>query len=340
MIARRDGQPIVWPEPTHGPGRPTPYRTAADCIDWALPAPSIFDRPRPLAENTVKRLARGIQRYVIDAPAPFLAPLTHHGDRRVHPVGEPFPTVTGAHRGELALIAPTLVQTGYGEREGQAPRSLDLHAPLGTVVAGGAKHALVSAFLAKHYGGVVGSALSRPIDTVTSVDHHSLVASTMVKLRGGLADHHTTAQGWDAPAPTLTAGGTHLAEVQAFLTKYYGTGTGAALANPLDAITTHDRFGLVTVAGEDYAIADIGMRMLAPRELYRAQGFPDTYAIEIEHAGKPLTKTAQVRMCGNSVCPPMGAALVDANLCQPAPARAWFPPTHVRYQQLSLFELA
>lgn len=340
VIARRDGQPIVWPEPTHGPGRPTPYRTAADCIDWALPAPSIFERPRPLAENTLKRIARGIQRYVIDAPAPFLAPLTHHGDRRVHPVGEPFPTVTGAHRGELALIAPTLVQTGYGEREGQAPRSLDLHAPLGTVVAGGAKHALVSAFLAKHYGGVVGSALSRPIDTVTSVDHHSLVASTMVKLRGGLADHHTTAQGWDAPAPTLTAGGTHLAEVRAFLTKYYGTGTGAALATPLDAITTHDRFGLVTVAGEDYAIADIGMRMLAPRELYRAQGFPDTYAIEIEHAGKPLTKTAQVRMCGNSVCPPMGAALVDANLCQPAPARAWFPPTHVRYQQLSLFELA
>jgi DNA (cytosine-5)-methyltransferase 1 len=215
-----------------------------------------------------------------------------------------------------------------------------LHQPLGTVVGCGVKHALVGAFLAKHYTGVVGSSLERPIDTVTSVDHHSLVASTMVKLRGGLADHQLTAQDLRIPAPTLTAGGTHLAEVRAFLTKYYGRGTGAPLDDPMHAVTSHDTFGLVTVAGEKYAIADIGMRMLAPRELYRAQGFPDTYAIEIEHAGKPQSKTAQVRMCGNSVCPPMGAALVDANLVQPSPARAWFPPAHIKAgEQLSIFDL-
>lgn len=315
LVARNDGEPITWAEPTHGPGR-RPYRTAAECIDWSIPCPSIFGRDRPLADNTLRRIARGLQRYVIEAAEPFIVPLTHHGDRRVHPMHEPMPTVTGAHRGELALVAPALVQTGYGEREGQAPRCLDIHQPLGTVVAGGQKHALVAAFLAKHYGGneTPGSGLGRPMDTITTVDHHALVASTMVKLRGGLDSHHTTAQDWRSPAPTITAGGTHLAEVRAFLIKYFGTDQDPRLDEPLHTITTRDRFGLVTVHGEEYAIADIGMRMLTPRELYRAQGFPDSYKIAIDYNGRPLSKTAQVRMCGNSVCPDVAAALVAANL--------------------------
>lgn len=375
LIARCDGAPIIWPEATHGPGRPEPYRTAAECIDWSLPCPSIFNRERPLAENTLRRIARGIQRYVIESPDPFIIPLTHHGDRRVHPIAEPLPTVTGAHRGELALVSPTLVQTGYGEREGQAPRCLDIHQPLGTVVAHGQKHALVSAFLAKHYGGVVGTPLTRSIDTITSVDHHSvvachlqrdfgksvgsaptdplptttaggggksaLVASHMVKLRGGLDTHHTTAQDWREPAPTLTAGGTHLAEVRAFLVKYYGSDQDPQLLEPLHTITTRDRFGLVTVAGEDYVIADIGMRMLAPRELFTAQGFPMTYRIEIEYKGKPLSKTAQVRMCGNSVSPYAGAALVRANLGGGAAmdrTRNWEPGLYLPGEQMALFE--
>ena len=205
------------------------------------------------------------------------------------------------------LSAPTLVQTGYGEREGQAPRALDLGKPLGTVVAG-QKHALVSAFLAKHYTGVVGSDLAEPIGTVTSVDHHSLVASNMVKLRGT-----STAAAADEPLHTISAGGTHHAEVRALLTKYYGTGEGQAADEPLHTVTTKPRFGLVTVAGEQYAIADIGMRMLQPRELYRAQGFPDSYVIDRGADGRVLPKDAQVRMCGNSVCPPLAAALVRSN---------------------------
>ena len=278
VIARCDGQPIVWPEPTHGPGRAQPWRTAAECIDWSIPCPSIFRRRKPLAENTMRRIARGVQKFVLDNPRPFIVPTTHQGDARVHPIDEPVRTVTGARRGELALIAPTLVQTGYGERPGQAPRCLDLHQPLGTVVGCGQKHGLVAAFLAKHNGGheATGSRLDEPIHTVTAKDHHSLV--------------------------------------RAFLARYNGGATGQRSDRPLGVVTTARRFGLVTVHGEKYAIADIGMRMLQPRELFRAQGFADSYIIDRAANGKRFTKTAQIRCCGNSVCPPLAAALVRANV--------------------------
>lgn len=150
LVARRDGKAITWPEPTHGPGR-APYRTASECIDWSLPAPSIFTRSKPLADNTLKRIAAGIQRFVLDTPSPFVVPT-------------PF-----------GLVAPVLIQTSYGERKGQAPRVLDLFKPLGTVVAQGQKHALVYAFLAQHYGGQVGKSLNEPIPTITAIDHHALV---------------------------------------------------------------------------------------------------------------------------------------------------------------------
>lgn len=316
VIARRDGLPIVWPTPTHGPGRPRPYRTAAECIDWSFPCPSIFERTRPLADNTLRRIARGVMRYVVNNPRPFIVPVTHTVDARIHSIDEPMRTLTTAKGGELALAVPTLVQTGYGERPGQAPRSLDIHAPLGTIV-GGQKHALVAAFLAKHYGGneTPGSALDRSIDTVTATDHHALAALHLTKLRGT-----STAQDIREPLHTISAGGTHFAEVRALLLKFYGTDQDPRLEQPLHTVTTRDRFGLVTVHGETYAIADIGMRMLQPRELYRAQGFPDDYIIDFEHDGRPLAKAAQVRMCGNSVCPPVAAAMVRANF---AHERAW-----------------
>ncbi len=292
LVARCDGQAIVWPEPTHGPGR-EPYRTAAECIDFTLPCPSIFGRARPLAENTLRRIARGITKFVIGSAAPFVIPLTHHGDARVHGLEEPFPTITAAHRGELALVAPTLIVQSWGERKGQAPRILDIEAPLGTIVAGGIKQALVCAFLAKHYGGneTPGSAVTRPFDTVTCIDHHALVE---VKT------------------------GARSLEVRAFLTKFYGTSTGQALDTPLGTVCAGaEHFGLVTVEGQAYEIADIGMRMLTPRELFRAQGFPDSYVIDPPYRGKPMTKTAQVRMCGNSVSPVMSRAIIAANLSRP-----------------------
>ncbi len=367
VVARCDGRPIVWPEPTHAdPNAPRdlfsaalpPWRTAAECIDWSIPCPSIFDRKRPLAEKTLARIARGLRRFVLESPSPFIVPLTHTGERRVPSVDEPLATITAAKRGELALcspvvikaksngwdredsgswsgdrplptviasdlyavVAPTLIQTGYGEREGQAPRSLDLHEPLGTVVAGGAKHALVAAFLAKHYGGNESPGISPadPVSTVTTVDHHALVTSHLAVLR-----NNCDAVAVDAPMPTVTAGGTHIAEVRAFLVKYFGTGGAANLAEPLDTVTTRDRFGLVVVDGVDHVIVDIGMRMLTPRELARAQGFPDSYVLgdgdrdpfPADETEEPLsiTKTAQVRMIGNSVCPPLASAIVKAN---------------------------
>ena len=280
LVARRDGAPIAWPEPTHGkpvslPVRQRklkPWRTAAECIDFSLPCPSIFERDKPLADATCRRIAKGIMRYVVESAEPFI------------------------------------VQTGYGERAGQSPRTNSVNQPLGTIV-GSQKHAVVAAFLAKHYGGVVGHGVEQPIGTVTTSDHHSLVTSNLVKLRGD-----NTGSATSEPVHTISAQGTHHAEVRAFLIKYYGNEVdGVEITEPMHTIPTRDRFGLVTVHGERYAIVDIGLRMLTPRELYRAQGFPDDYIIDRGADGRPLTKTAQVRMCGNSVCPPLSRALVAAN---------------------------
>jgi DNA (cytosine-5)-methyltransferase 1 len=307
LIARRDGRPIVWPAPTHGKGR-RPYRTAAEVIDWTLAAPSIFERTRPLAENTLRRIANGIRRFVIEAPRPFIVNMAHGGS--LEALSAPMTTIKTERGGCRALVVPTLVQTGYGEREGQAPRVPGLEKPLGTVVSG-QKHALVAAFLARHYTGVDGAPLVVPVPTVTAVDHHSLVAASLVKLKGTSRDGQAVTE----PLHTVQAGGLHYGEVRAFLVAYYGNEKdGGSLFDPIRTVTSKDRMGLVTVAGREYAIADIGMRMLAPRELYRAQGFPDSYRIEIPFRGKPLSKSAQVRMCGNSVVPLLAEALVRANL--------------------------
>jgi DNA (cytosine-5)-methyltransferase 1 len=272
LVARRDGQRIQWPAPTHGGLGLAPMRSAAEVIDWSLPAPSIFERARPLADATLRRIAAGIKRYVLNNPRPFIAP------------------VGGS------LAAPTLIQTSYGEREGQRPRCLDIQQPLGTVVAGGQKHALVAAFLAKHYGGVVGLPMSAPLGTITTQDHHAL--GTVTLGQGGRAR-----------------------EVRAFLTAYYSAkgDAGQSLTDPLRTVTTKDRLGLVTVAGEDYQITDIGMRMLAPHELLAAQfgGFATGYSLEAAP-----TQGDKIRLIGNSVCPEVAEAVVRANVAREALAEA------------------
>ena len=487
LVARCDGQPIVWPTPTHAqpdkagkvPVGMKPWRTAADCIDWSIPAPSIFERKKPLADATCRRIAKGVMRYVVDAAEPFIVPTGHNastgdGNARNHqphqsqatdqnrPHGRRAPPNRGVggviarngkadectdaidgkcnqepaairsglpslgRAGEIALRTPkgsdatiegdaafstgrdgthegvataaahTLVTTGYGERPGQAPRVPGLEKPLGTVVAG-QKHALVSAFMAKHYTGVVGSDLADPLGTVTCSEHHSLITAHVTKFRassvGSGADepvHTITAGGetarpstgnvmglvtanlvhmghgegacgtkrfshgvrdvaqplntvtasgaaaglvtshmvklrgdnvgaaTDEPVHTVSAQGLHHGEARAFMVKYYGTDQDPAMVEPLHTVTTKDRFGLVTIKGQAYAIVDIGLRMLAPRELYRAQGFPESYIIDRGAAGEAITKTAQVRMCGNSVCPPLARALVASNYTEAA----------------------
>lgn len=373
LVARCDGQPILWPAATHAapaslPAKAKklkPWRTAAECIDWSIAAPSIFERKKPLAEATCRRIVKGIMRYVVEAAEPFIVGLAHgeHTQRagsRSYGIDEPVRTIH-AGGGNHALCVPTLIQTGYGEREGQAPRALDLHKPIGTLV-GSQKHALVSAFLAKHYTGVVGSDMADPVATVTSVDHHSLVTANLIHLghgegkAGGKRFSHgirdvtdplntVTASGAAAGLVTATmvtidnqssnGGHTAITEplkttvtenrhalVKAFLVAYYGVDQDPGLREPMHTVTTRDRFGLVTIHGTEYAIVDIGLRMLTPRELYRAQGFPESYAIDFGADGRPLTKTAQVRMCGNSVCPPMSKAIVGANYAEPGAMRA------------------
>ncbi|WP_322076460.1 DNA cytosine methyltransferase [Burkholderia cepacia] len=386
LVARRDRLPIAWPKPTHGDpksaavraGKLQPWRTAADCIDWSIPCPSIFERTRPLKDATLRRIARGIMKFIVNSAEPFIVPIAHYNGRdSVHAGDEPLRTVTAHPKGgsfavcvphvtkfransvgsaadaplhtvtaggdcarpagaahAMGVVAATLIQTSYGERPGQAPRVPGLDKPLGTVVAQGVKHAAVTAFLAKHYGGheSPGSALDASISTITTQDHHHLVTSNLVKLRGTSRD----GQPVDEPLHTISAGGTHHAEVRAFLIKYYGEGGQWQDARePMHTIPTRDRIGLVTIHGEDYAIVDIGMRMLTPRELARAQGFPDSYVldpmVEVRRNEKtmrrtrkgahaqvvwkraPLSKSAQVRMIGNSVCPDVATALIRAN---------------------------
>jgi DNA (cytosine-5)-methyltransferase 1 len=360
LVARRDGMPIVWPAPTHA-AKPTKdsglkaWRTAAECIDWSLPCPSIFERERPLAEATQRRIAHGVKRYVIDAARPFIVPVTHQGDSRVHSIDEPLRTITTAQRGELALAVPTLAALAHSDNGRKERPPADIHAPVSTIHAGGGNHALCAAFLSKHFGGEpqagkTAAPLTAPAPTVlASGGPQGLTTATLVHLGHGegpdgkarfshgvrdIEDPLNTASGAPAglvtchlaklrgtsnsadaaePLGTVSAQGTHHAEVRALLIKYYGTDQDPNLTEPLHTVTTKDRFALATVKGVDYLIADIGMRMLQPRELYRAQGFPESYRIDRGHDGRLLSKAAQVRMCGNSVCPPMARALVLAN---------------------------
>lgn len=275
LVARCDGERIVWPTPTHGPGCSQPHRSAAECIDWSLPCPSIFGRSKPLAEATLRRIARGVRKFVLDSAAPFVVPT------------------------RSSFMSPSLIHQSNGERPGQAPRIYDITEPLRTVVAGGVKQALVSAFLEKAFGGErqsAGADVRSPLGTVTTVDHHRLVEVTL----GGRRE-----------------------EVRAFLTKFYGEFSGQELQLPLGfsspRLSRTRTLGkperdLVTVNGESYFIADIGMRMLTPRELFRAQGFPESYEIAPVCDGKALSKTDQVSMCGNSVAPHVEAAILRANV--------------------------
>lgn len=383
LLARCDGRPIVWPKPTHGDpkspgvqcGKIQPWHTAAEIIDWSLPCPSIFERKKPLAENTLKRIAKGLQKFVIDNPEPFIVQVNHSGEQfRGQRLNEPMPTVTAKHgfgvvtpyvvgicqqgggdrvrsadeplstictKNEHCVVtpyimcnnaenlgrdiqdpvptittgnrnflaAPTLIQyhTEQSERE---HRGQGMEAPLQTVDAAN-RYGLATAFISKYYGDGeqgTGSKADAPLGTITAVDHNSVCAATMIQLK-----NHCDGLDLRKPLPTITAQGTHFAEVRAMLIKYYGVGVGQSVDKPLDTITARDRFGLVTVAGVDYQIVDIGLRMLTPRELYNAQGFPPDYEIEVDCYGNAYPKKEQVARCGNAVPPAFATALARAN---------------------------
>jgi DNA (cytosine-5)-methyltransferase 1 len=439
-VFRNDGRPIVWPNPTHAdpatlqPGDTRrPWHTMAECVDWERPCPSIFLRgqaakkarcKRPLADATLARIARGIDKYVLNNTRPFIVSLTHQGGDRVESIDLPANTITAAHRGEKALVsavvtecanasskrnmpvdepmrtacahvkgghfalvtasvmtnttghsgadaqaplptiatgghhalvatsmvklrgtntgdavdtpmhtasaggthhglvAASLVQTGYGEREGQEPRALDIEKPLGTVVAGGGKHALVAAYVAQHNGGfnvVDGKPLDSPVSTInTTGSQQTLVAASVMAYYGTEAD----GQHVNDPARTVTT----KSRMGLVNSELVPTMTEATRRDALRVAKFLRSYGVefegefATVQG--LAIVDIGLRMFTPRELFRASGFPEGYIINQAIYREPttgmtvvreLTKEEQIRMCGNAVCPPVAEALVRSN---------------------------
>lgn len=319
MVARCDGKPIVWPKPTHGnptlPGFKAsglqPWKTAADIIDWSLPCPSIFERSKPLAANTLARIAKGIQRFVLDDPSPFIVRIGQtgfSGDSASYSLNKPLTTIVS--KAEHCLAVPH-VSRQFGKGIGNAADQ-----PLGTVTAGGGgKSALVAAFLAQHNTGVVGRPATAPLSTIMQTGSHQAVVAAHLLNNKGTSRRH---QSIKTPAPTICAGGNHANLVAALLAPYYGSGsgeTGRSLADPTPTITAKDRLQLITVniQGESYVLTDIGMRMLQPHELYAAQGFPGDYIIDRDTNGNPRPKYQQVARCGNSVCPELAAALVSAN---------------------------
>ena len=368
MIARCDGKPIVWPEPTHAPadsdevkaGLLKPYVGAYTQLDFSLPCPSIFDTSeeikekygiravRPLAPKTMERIARGLKKFVLDNPEPFIVPIGY-GERkgqapRVHDIEKPLPTIVGSGKHYLCeptlapymgtnttnhpggnckdpihtittgnqhcLISPTLIQYHSETAQGEV-RGQTIEDPIMTVD-GSNRYGLVTSFIQKYYGGNYqgnGSDIKEPLHTITTLERNAMCAVNLIQM-----NNHCDGRDVKEPIPTITAGDGHFGEVRAFLIKYYGQGTGQDIKAPLDTVTAQDRFGLVTINGVDYQIVDIGLRMLEPRELYGCQGFPEDYIIDHDYTGKTYPRSEQVRRCGNAVCPPIPAALVRANL--------------------------
>lgn len=299
---------------------------------------------RPLAKKTMDRIARGLKKFVLDNPEPFIIQCNHGGERRPNDIREPMPTITGKHgygivepymvqigqtgftadrskdvreplttivsKNEHCLISPTLIQY-HSETSKDGVRGQTIEDPIMTVD-GSNRYGLVTSFLSKYYDGGykgAGDTLENPLPTVTAWDHNSVVTANLIQM-----NNHCDGKDIRQPLPTITAGDGHFGEVRAFLIKYYGQGTGQDIEKPLDTVTAQDRFGLVTINGTDYQIVDIGLRMLEPRELYGCQGFPDDYIIDHDYTGKTYPRSEQVRRCGNAVCPPIPAALVKANL--------------------------
>lgn len=348
VVARRDGKKIVWPTPTHGRGL-KPYRTAAECIDFTLPSLSIFatneeakvwakkhgQHPpkRPLAENTLRRTARGLYKFVLNCASPFVVRIGHtgHGDAgKTRSVNDLLSTITT--KNEHCLITPVLANYAY---------------------------------LLKNYTGVVGQSLEKELGTITTVDHHSLVTVSLNEQAAFVHRDFGNSSGASLsdPLPTVMtqgAGGksglvtavlddgakNRSSFVLAFITKFFGSGGESSLFDPLHTITTKDRFGLVTV---DFAerIRDICLRMLRAKELFLAQGFPASYKIDIPSPFNPfkkLSEKALIKAVGNSVSPPVAAALVLANVGAQEPMgptlQEWEPGLVKSGEQLPLFDLA
>ena len=332
LIARCDGQPIEWPAPTHAARQSKTkkaYRTASECIDWSIPGKSIFGRKKPLAEATMRRIAKGVKREVLERSEPFIVPIANWSQESIHAADKPLNTITAWPKGgAFSIIAPVLTPFYGGETKGNRAHSVG--DPLRTQTTEN-RFALATAFLAQANGGfntTHSKSMDDPVTTITNTGSQQQLITAFLSRQFS----SSTGQAADKPAPTIMTQGcgkTALVELKlsredednalrcaAFLIRYYGSGTNAdGLNKPMNTITTKDRLALVTVfiKGTPYVIVDIQMRMLQPHELYAAQGFPPNYIITHGHDGRKFTKTQQVFMCGNSVSPPPMAAIAKAN---------------------------
>lgn len=401
LIARCDGKPIVWPERTHAPadsddvksGKYKPWRSAAEIIDWSLPCPSIFETSeqikekyglkavRPLKDNTLRRIARGVDKFVIKSPKPFIVQVNHGGADRISSVEKPLDTITAKHG--YGAVDPLLIPYALNHKFNNAPENIEK--PLSTITAVNG-HEIVSPTLIQYHSEqsdkeVRAGVLENPLMTVDGSNRYGIAAAHLTQYFKG--DHYHSP---DVPLHTVT---TEIREGVSlgYLTEYYSNAKdGVSVGDPMRTITTKDRQGvtlahitkfkgqdigqhpetplqtittsagefgtvytrlekisgcnnlkywpkvrellnaycgyniaddkllILTIAGVDYFISDIGLRMLTPKELYAAQGFPEDYIIDHDYTGKPYPKSEQVARCGNAVCPPMAKALVRANL--------------------------
>ncbi|MDE6155557.1 MAG: DNA cytosine methyltransferase [Eubacterium sp.] len=393
LIARCDGEPIVWPEPTHGPadspevksGKRKPYRTAAECIDFSLPCQSIFDRKKPLAVNTQRRIARGLDKFVIKESKPFIVPIGY-GERsgqspRVHDIEKPLPTIVSSckqyfctpymspigHTGfctdrnysvkqplqtivskaEQTLIMPALIQY-HSETTKAEVRGQSLDKPIMTVDSS-PRYGVFIPYLSKYYGNGENTVdINNPMPTVTAKDRMSLSLPFLTQYYSG-ADHANTVcnplqtitvqprhylcnayltilrnnmdcRSIHEPLNTITTSGAHFAYTKVYVKKYKpgcNLGFWSKVRELLNTYTdwnlADDEILIFNINGVEYFISDIGLRMLQPKELYKAQGFPDDYIIEIDCNGKVYVKSKQVARCGNAVPPPFAKVLVMAN---------------------------
>ena len=402
LVARCDGKPIVWPEQTHAPidskrvkaGKLLPWRSAAEIIDWTVPGYSIFatrqeiwerygvKAVRPLADNTMRRVIRGVDKFTIRSGKPFIVP-TGYGERqgqhpRIHDLEKPLSTVVSTVKQNLCqpVIAPfTFSNTGgsvgadvgnpvhtirtaggqilsaanliqYHTEQTEAVRASGVGTPIQTVDASNRyglttaqlveyfgngqpidvqkpmhtvtshdREAVVCAHISKYYGGVVGADISEPLPTVTAIDHNAVTAAHIVEFKG-----QDIGQSADKPLRTITASAGEFADCRAVLVKAEGGDLGhwpeiRALLNRYCGYQLEDdEVILLVIRGIAYYIADITLRMLIPRELYNAMGFPTDYIIHRDYLGNAYGKTKQVARCGNAVCPPLAEAMVRANL--------------------------
>lgn len=339
-IFRRDGKPIVWPCPTHsktGTDGLQKWVPVSTVLDFANVGKSIFGRKKPLAENTMRRIARGLKKFVLENPEPFMIQVNHSGGFRGQSINEPMPTIMTKHG--FGMVTP--MAAPYMLRNNTGAIGNKVENPLLTITTGwtGGHHGLVSPLLIQYHSEtakheVRGQQVSEPVMTIDTSNRYGMVQAFLTKFyKSG------TGQGMDEPIHTITTSPGHFGQVSVltiekdkllaagideetaqkctwvsqFIIEYYGQGTGQMVTDPLHTIVTKDRFALITVLGEKYVILDIFLRMLNPEELKLAQGFPKDYIIDRDIDWKPYPIKEQVARIGNSVVPIMAQKLVEAN---------------------------